>query len=52
MGVEESLADRVGILVGIGVSVMGTMISSPPSHGPFNGSTTNGSKEYPQRDGG
>lgn len=52
VGVEETLANRVGILVGIGVSVMGTMISSPPSYGSFNRSTTNGSEKDPQRNCG
>jgi hypothetical protein len=31
VGVEETLADRVWVLVGIGVSVMCSVISGPPS---------------------
>ena len=43
VGVEETLADRVGILVGIGVSVVSTVIPGPPTGGTLNsGSTTGG----------
>ncbi len=31
MGVQQALADRVWVLVGIGVTVMGAMISGPPA---------------------
>lgn len=43
--VPETLLDRVGILVGVGVSVMGTMIARPPTDRSLNGSSTNQSEE-------
>lgn len=49
VGVKKTLADGVRVLVGVGVSMMGTMISGPPSDGSFDSSTTSGSKEYSQR---
>lgn len=50
--VEETLADRIWVFVGVGVSVMGTMIPSPPSHRALHGTTSYGSKENPKRCGG
>lgn len=47
--VQETLADRVGVLVGVGVAVMSPVIARPPSDGTLNCTTTGGSKENLQR---
>lgn len=44
VGVEETLANGVGVLVGVGVSVVSTVVPRPPPDGAFNGSGTNGSE--------
>jgi hypothetical protein len=49
--VEETLSDRVWILVGIGVSVVGSVISGPPSDRTLDSSTTDGSEEDLEREG-
>jgi len=49
MGVQQSLADTIGILVGIGVTVMSPMITRPPTNGTLNSTTTNSCKENLQR---
>ena len=43
--VEQALADAVGILVGVGVAVMGTVISGPPSDRALNCTASEGSPE-------
>lgn len=50
VGVEEAFANRVRVLVGIGVAVMGTMSAGPPADGTLNGTTTNGSEEDLERE--
>jgi hypothetical protein len=44
MSVHQSFANRVGILLGIGISMMGTVIPRPPSDRAFNGTTSNRGK--------
>lgn len=51
MGVEETLADGVWILVGIGVSVVSAMIPSPPSHRALHSTTSNSGKKDAEREG-
>jgi hypothetical protein len=41
MRVEETLAHGVRILVSVGVAVVGTVVSGPPSDGTFDGTATN-----------
>jgi hypothetical protein len=45
MGVEEAFADRVWVLVGIGVTVVSAVISRPPPNGTFNRPTPHGREE-------
>jgi hypothetical protein len=52
VGVEETLADAVWILVGVGVAVVSAVVSGPPSDGSLNGTSTNGGKEDLERSGG
>jgi len=52
VGVDEAFADRVGIFVGIGVSMVGAMIPGPPSDGTFDGSPAHGGEEDLQGQGG
>jgi hypothetical protein len=52
VGIEETLADRVRVLVGVGITVVSTVVSSPPSDGTFNGTTTERSKNDSQRKSG
>jgi len=47
--VEQTLANRVGVLVGVGVSVVCAVVASPPSDGALDGTTTNGSEENLER---
>ena len=49
MRVEQSLADTVRILVGIGVTVMSSVITRPPTNGTLNSTATNSCKENLQR---
>jgi hypothetical protein len=48
MAVEETLADRVGVLVGVGVAVVGAVITAPPADGTLNSSSTDGGEEDPE----
>ena len=50
VGVDEALADGVGVLLGIGVSVVSTVVTSPPSNGTFDGTTSNGSEVDAERE--
>jgi len=50
--VEEALADTVGVLFGVGVTVVSTVVSGPPSDGAFDGTGTNSSKEDLEGKGG
>lgn len=45
MRVHEALANGVWVLVGIGVSVMSTVVPRPPSDGALYGTATHGSEE-------
>ena len=42
VGVEETFADGVGVFVGVGVAVVSSVVSSPPSNRSFDGSSSNG----------
>lgn len=50
--VEETLADGVGILVGVGVSVVSTVVPGPPPDGALNSAGADGSKVDLERKGG
>lgn len=50
--VEETLADRVGILVGIGVSVVSTVIPGPPAGGTLDGGSATSGEPDLERKGG
>jgi hypothetical protein len=52
VGVEETLADRVGVLDGVGVSVVGAVIPGPPPDGALHGAGAHGSKVDLKRRGG
>jgi hypothetical protein len=52
VGVEQSLADGVGVLVGVGVSVVSTMVSRPPADGSLNRSRSDGREEDAERERG
>jgi len=45
MGVKKTFANRVWVLVGIGITVVSTMVSRPPADGSLNGTCTYGSEE-------
>lgn len=38
--VQQSLADGIWVLLGVGVAMVSTVVSRPPSDGAFNGTTT------------
>lgn len=46
MGVEETFTDGVWIFVGVGVTVVSTVVSRPPSDRTLDGPTSNSGKEY------
>ena len=48
MGVEKTLANRIWVLVGISVAVMGAMVPGPPSHGSFDSTSANQSEKDPE----
>jgi hypothetical protein len=48
MAVEKSLANAVWVLVGVGVAVVGAVVTAPPADGTFNGTATNESEEDTQ----
>ncbi len=52
VAVEEAFADGVGVLVGVGVAVVGAVVTGPPADGSFDSAATNGSKEDAKREGG
>lgn len=52
VGVEETLADGVGILVGIGVAVVSTVVASPPADRTLDGTTTDGGQPDSQGQSG
>jgi len=45
MAVHEALADAVGILGGVGVTVMSAVVTAPPADRTFDGTATNSSEE-------
>ena len=47
--VQETLADGVWVFLSIGVSVMGSVISRPPSYRAFDGTSTSGGKKDAER---
>ena len=49
VGVEKTLPNGVRVLVGIGITVMSSVISRPPPNGSLNGTTTDCREEYLQR---
>jgi hypothetical protein len=52
MAVEETLANGVGVLVGVGVAVVGAVVAAPPADGTLNGTATNEGEEDAEREGG
>lgn len=44
VGVQKTLTDGVGVLFGVGVTVVSTVVPSPPANGAFDGTTTDGSQ--------
>lgn len=52
VGVEETLADRIGVLVSIGVTVVSTVIPGPPAGGTLNGGGTTGGEPDLERERG
>ena len=52
MAVEKTLADAVGVLVGVGVAVVGTVVAAPPADGAFNSTAANEGEEDAQWEGG
>lgn len=49
MRVEETLANGVRVLVGIGVAMMAAMSGTPPPGTALHGTSTRGSEENPER---
>lgn len=45
MSIHQAFSDRIGVLLGIGVSMVSTMISRPPADGSLNGTATESSKD-------
>jgi hypothetical protein len=52
MAVEESLANAVRVLVGVGVAVVGAVITAPPADGTLNSTATDKSEEDAERQTG
>jgi hypothetical protein len=52
VGIQETFTDRVWIFVCVGVSVMSSVVSSPPSDGTLDSSTSHSRQEDLQRNGG
>jgi hypothetical protein len=50
--VKKTLPDAVGVLLGVGVTVVSAVVPSPPSDGALNGTAANGSKEDLERKSG
>jgi hypothetical protein len=49
--VQKAFANGIRVLVGIGISVMSTVVSRPPSDRALDGSATNGCEEDPEGKG-
>jgi hypothetical protein len=52
MAVQEALADAVGVLGGVGVAVVSTVVTAPPADGALDGTAANSGEEDAQRQGG
>jgi hypothetical protein len=52
MGVEKTLADGVGVLDGVGISVVSTVIPGPPPDRALHGASANGRKVDLEGSGG
>ena len=52
VAVEKSLAYAVGVLVGVGIAVVGTVVAAPPADGALDSTTANKSEEDAQRKAG
>jgi hypothetical protein len=52
MAVEKSLANAVGVLVGVGVAVVGTVVTAPPADGTLNSTAADEGEEDAQRERG
>lgn len=52
VGVEQSLADGIGVLVGVGIAVMGAVVTSPPADGTFNSTTADEGEPETKGEGG
>jgi hypothetical protein len=50
--VQKTLTDGVGVLVGIGVAVVSTVVTAPPADGALDSTAANSSKEDRKRQGG
>lgn len=50
MRVEQALANRVRVSVGIRIAVVGAMVAGPRKDRPFNGSPANGREPDPERE--
>lgn len=50
--VQKTLADRVGILVGVGVAVVSTVAAGPPADGALNSTSTDGGEIEAEGKGG
>lgn len=52
MAVQKALTNAVGVLAGIGVAVVGAVITAPPSDRALNSTSTDGGQKDPQRKAG
>lgn len=48
VAVEQALADAVGVLAGVGVTVVSAVVTAPPADGALNGTASNGGEEDAQ----
>jgi hypothetical protein len=52
MAVQETLADRVRVLLGVGVAVVGAVEAGPPASATLNGGSATGGQEDLERERG
>ena len=52
MRIQETFAHGVWVFVGIGVSVVSAVVTSPPSNGTLDRTTSNSCEEDAKRNGG
>jgi hypothetical protein len=50
--VQKTLADGVGVLVGVGIAVVSTVVTAPPADGALDSTAANSSEEDRKREGG